>query len=61
MVFMQAALEERLGLLCQLAANECDPQKLIELVREINKLVEEKRKRLIGAQITRLFSADSPS
>jgi hypothetical protein len=58
---MQAALEERLGLLCQLAANECDPQKLIELVREINKLVEEKRKRLIGAQITRLFSADSPS
>jgi hypothetical protein len=45
---MQDAQEERLGLLCQLVANERDPQKLIELVREINKLVEGKRKRLIG-------------
>ena len=60
-VFMQDAREERLGLLCQLAANERDPQKLIELVREINKLVEGKRKRWIGTQVTWLFSADSPS
>lgn len=41
---MQNAHEERLGLLCQLAANERDPQKLVKLVSEINKLVEEKRK-----------------
>ena len=40
---MQNAQEERLGLLCQLAANERDPQKLIELVREINKLIEAKK------------------
>jgi hypothetical protein len=46
---MPDALEERLGLLCQLAANESDSQKLIELVSEINTLVEQKRKRLIGA------------
>jgi hypothetical protein len=46
---MQNAHEERLGLLCQLAATECDPEKLIELVRDINKLVDEKRKRLVGA------------
>jgi hypothetical protein len=46
---MQDAQEERLRLLCQFAANEHDPQKLIELVRQINELVEEKRKRLIGS------------
>jgi len=46
---MQEAQEERLGLLCQLAANEQDPQKLIELVRQINELVEQKHKRSIGA------------
>jgi hypothetical protein len=46
---MQNAQEERLRLLCQFAANEHDPQKLIELVRQINQLVEEKHKRLIGA------------
>jgi len=46
---MQDALEERLGLLCQLAGNEPDPQKLIELVKEINRLIEEKHKRSIGA------------
>jgi hypothetical protein len=46
---MQDAQEEQLGLLCELAANERDPQKLIELVRGINNLVDEKRKRLSGA------------
>jgi len=40
---MQDALEKRLGLLCQLAANERDSQKLLDLVREINELVEAKR------------------
>jgi hypothetical protein len=46
---MQDAQEERLGLLCKLAANEQNPQKLIELVRGINKLLEEKRKKSNGA------------
>ena len=46
---MQDAQEERLGLLCQLAANEHDPQKLIELIREINKLVETKHNHAVSA------------
>ena len=29
--------------LCEEAANEQDPQRLLELVKEINKLLEEKR------------------
>lgn len=46
---MQDAPDECLGLFCQFAANEQDPQKLIELVRIINKLVEEKHKNSISA------------
>jgi hypothetical protein len=38
--------KERWMLLCEQAANEQDPQKLIELVREINDLLEAKEKRL---------------
>lgn len=48
-VFMQDAQDERLGLLCQLAADERDPEKLIKLVREINELVQEKHKRSTSA------------
>jgi hypothetical protein len=32
--------------LCEQAANEQDPDKLMELVREINRLLEEKERRL---------------
>ncbi len=32
--------------LCEQAANEQDPEKLLELVREINRLLEEKEQRL---------------
>jgi hypothetical protein len=32
--------------LCELAANEQDPKKLLELVAEINRLLEEKEERL---------------
>ena len=32
--------------LCEQAANEQDPDKLMELVREINRLLEEKEARL---------------
>jgi hypothetical protein len=32
--------------LCERAANEQDPEKLMELVKEINRLLEEKERRL---------------
>jgi hypothetical protein len=34
--------------LCEQAALEQDPEKLMELVSEINRLLEEKEKRLMG-------------
>ncbi len=40
--------KERWQELCEQAANEQDPQKLHELVREINQLLEEKQARLKG-------------
>ena len=39
--------------LCEQAAVEQDPQKLLELAREINRLLEEKEERLTQAQKTR--------
>ena len=38
--------EERWKQLCELAAKEQNPKKLIELTREINELLSSKRKRL---------------
>jgi hypothetical protein len=38
--------EERWKYLCELAAKEQDPQKLLELTREINQLLLLKRNRL---------------
>jgi len=32
--------------LCELAANEQDPERLLALVKEINRLLDEKEKRL---------------
>jgi len=46
---MQNEQRERLNILCQRAANEYHPQKLIELIQEINKLLSEERRRSIGA------------
>jgi hypothetical protein len=46
---MQSEQKERLKMLCQRAANEYHPQKLIELIQEINKLLSEERRRSIGA------------
>jgi hypothetical protein len=40
--------EERWKQLCELASKEQDPQKLIELTREINKLLLFKQHRLAG-------------
>jgi hypothetical protein len=36
--------------LCEKAANEQDPAKLHQLVQEINRLLEEKQKRLRGGE-----------
>jgi hypothetical protein len=37
---------ERWRTLCELAAEEQDPQRLMELVEQINRMLEEKEKRL---------------
>jgi hypothetical protein len=44
---MQEKLE-RWKILCEMAANEQDPKKLIELITEINQLLEAKERRLKG-------------
>jgi hypothetical protein len=44
---MQDPVEERLQSLCNEAASEQDPEKLIELVREINHLFDEKSNRVV--------------
>jgi len=44
---MQGENKERWELLCAQAAVEQDPDKMIELVREINRLLEEKEARLM--------------
>ena len=35
---------------CQLAADEQDPEELMRLVNEINRLLDEKQQRLMGQQ-----------
>jgi hypothetical protein len=47
--FMQDAPEERWKKLCELAANEQDPQKLLALVQEINDLLKGKQPRSSSA------------
>jgi len=44
---MQDPVQVRLQNLCNEAASEQDPQKLIELVREINRLFDEKSDRAV--------------
>jgi len=43
---MQGANKERWWILCEQAANEKDSQRLMELVKEINDLLEKKQNRL---------------
>jgi hypothetical protein len=43
---------ERWMQLCEQAANEQDPEKLMELVAEINRLLEAKERRLKGDSST---------
>jgi hypothetical protein len=46
-VFVQDPFEGRLHSLCNEAANEQDPKKLDELIREINRLFDEKSKPVV--------------
>ena len=43
---MKGETKEHWTQLCQLAASEQDPDKLLALVKEINRMLEEKEKRL---------------
>ena len=45
---MKGQAKEHWMHLCEMAANEQDPDKLMELVLEINRLLEEKEQRLIS-------------
>jgi hypothetical protein len=45
---LQGETKERWLLLCEQAAVEEDPERLLELVKEINRILEEKEKRLTG-------------
>ena len=47
---MQGQQKERWRELCELAAQEQNPERLMELVAEINRLLEEKEQRLIAAR-----------
>jgi hypothetical protein len=47
---MQGENKERWKELCEQASKEQDPAKLHELIREINRLLEEKQGRLSGNQ-----------
>ena len=58
-VFMQDAPEERWKMLCELATHEQDSQKLLALIQEISKLLEEKQTRSSSASSAGLPMPDS--
>ena len=45
---MKGEVRERWMRLCEQAASEQDAEKLMELVSEINRILEEKERRLLG-------------
>jgi len=47
---MQGQQKERWKEFCELAAQEQNPERLMELVAEINRLLEEKEQRLIATR-----------
>jgi hypothetical protein len=55
---MQGSNKERWKLLCEQAATEQDPKKLIELTKEIDRLLAEKQNRL-DARTTAPVSSDA--
>jgi hypothetical protein len=50
---MKGETGERWKILCAQAAEEQDSEKLLELIKEINQLLEEKEQRLKKQQATR--------
>ncbi len=48
---MKGETGERWRSLCEQAANEQDPQRLLELIQEIDRLLAEKEERLLQQQI----------
>jgi hypothetical protein len=57
---MQGANKERWWILCEQASKEQNSERLMELVKEINKLLEEKQDRL-GRVAPSENSKDSPA
>jgi hypothetical protein len=49
---MDTTTKERWFQLCELAAKEQDPKKLLSLIEEINRLLEEKEQRLKSKKLT---------
>ena len=45
---MEGEARERWLSLCEQAASEQDPERLMELVSEINRILEDKERRLLG-------------
>jgi hypothetical protein len=50
---------ERWRILCQQAQTEQDPEKFMELIREITRLLEEKEQRLRGPEKLELGSGNT--
>jgi hypothetical protein len=59
---MQDAPGERWKALCEAASTELDPEKFIELIKEINHLLEEKRRHRteIDKAVTNTLNMDHP-
>jgi hypothetical protein len=55
---MQGPNKERWFQLCQQAAVEQDPVKMLQLITEINDLLEEKEKRLLAERKVNVHPAD---
>lgn len=60
---MQDSQKERWQILCEQAAVEQDPQKLLSLTREINELLKQREKRVSGTrtQPGEQASAENPT
>jgi len=54
---MQSETENEWRRFCEHAAVEQDPQKLLELAQEINRMLEEKQQRLTQAKKTQTHAA----
>lgn len=58
---MEGSAKERWLELCELAANEQDPKKLLTLVTEINRLLSEKEEYLKANKLSKQFTPQAAS